>query len=102
MTPAVAAGFISKSRVVELCHGAISDRLPVHELPAPLADLWRDGFVEGATRVRSELRGQIERLECDVNHWYVAANYSPDEISEMRRKASYLQANIDWATGVVA
>ncbi|WP_194763963.1 hypothetical protein [Microbacterium sp. UFMG61] len=45
---------------------------------------------------------QIQRLEHDVNHWYIAANYSPAEIAEMRRKASYLQANIDWETGVVA
>lgn len=100
--PAVAAGYISKSTIASLCHGAISDQIPPHSLPTPLADLWRDGFVEGATRVRTEMRREIERLEHDVNHWYIAANYNPEEIAEMRRKASYLQANIDWVTGVVA
>lgn len=98
----MAAGFISKSRIAALCHGAIADQISPNRLPAPLADLWRDGFVEGATQVRSSMRREIERLEHDVNHWYVAANYSPSEIAEMRRKASYVQANIDWATGVVA
>lgn len=99
--PAVAAGFVSKSTIRELCYGAIADHVPVHRLPAPLADLWRDGFVEGATQVRTAMRREIERLESDVNHWYVAANYSPVEIAEMRRKASYLQSHINWATGVV-
>jgi len=98
----VAAGFISKSRVNDLCRGVISDDLPAHLLPAPLADLWRDGFIEGANQTRAQLAQQIRQLEYDVNHWYVAANYSPDEIADMRRRASYLQARIDWSTGVVA
>lgn len=99
---AVAAGFISKSRITELCHGAIADRISPHNLPEPLADLWRDGFIEGATQVRTIMRRELARLEHDVNAWYVKANYSPEQVAEMRRKASYLQKNIDWSTGVVA
>lgn len=98
----MAAGLVKKSTIADLCHGAIADQIAVHQLPAPLADLWRDGFIEGATQVRTSMRREIERLEHDVNTWYVNANYSPAEVAEMRRKASYLQANIDWATGVVA
>jgi hypothetical protein len=98
----VAAGFISKSTITELCHGAISNLVPIDRLPSPLADLWRDGFVEGATQVRTQMRREIERLEHDVNHWYVSASYSPAQIAEMRHKASFTQSNIDWATGVVA
>lgn len=48
------------------------------------------------------MRRELARLEHDVNAWYVKANYSPEEVAAMRRKASYLQANIDWSTGVVA
>lgn len=100
--PAVAAGYISKSKIAALCHGAIADQIAPHQLPAPLADLWRDGFIQGALQARTTLQREIDRLEHDVSHWYVAATYSPAQIAEMRRKASYLQADIDWATGVVA
>lgn len=99
--PAVAAGFVSKATVADLCRGVIEDRVSPHELPTPLGDLWRDGFMAGALAVKATTDREIARLQDDVNHWYVAANYSPAEIAEMRRKASYLQAHINWDTGVV-
>lgn len=98
----MAAGLMSKSTITDLCHGAITDQISVNALPAPLADLWRDGFIEGATQVRTAMRREVARLEQAVNHWYVSANYSPEEVAEMRRKASYAQANINWTTGVIA
>lgn len=99
---AVAADLVSKSTIARWCRGVIEDLIAPHELPAPLADLWADGFMEGAAQARAQAAGEIARLEHDVNHWYVNANYSPAEIAEMRRKASYLQAHINWETGVVA
>lgn len=99
---AVAAGSVLKSDIARLCRGVIEDRIAPHRLPTPLHDLWVDGFMEGANQARARSAEEIARLEHDVNHWYVSANYSPAEIAEMRRKASYLQAHIDWETGVVA
>lgn len=102
LDPAVAAGYVSKATVSAWCRGAIEDTIAPHTLPAPLGDLWRDGFMAGALAVKAKTDREIARLQDDVNHWYVSANYSPAEIAEMRRKASYLQANIDWETGVIA
>lgn len=101
LDPAVAAGYVLKSDISRMCRGVIEDTIEPHKLPDPLADLWRDGFMVGALAVKATTDREIARLQEDVNHWYVSANYSPAEIAEMRRKASYLQAHINWETGVV-
>ena len=99
---AVAAGSVLKSDIARLCRGVIEDRIAPHKLPTPLHDLWADGFIEGANQARAQSAEQIARLEHDVNAWYVRANYTPEQVAEMRRKASYMQAHINWETGVVA
>lgn len=98
----LAAESVLKSDIARLCRGVIEDQIAPHALPTPLHHLWVDGFMEGANQARARSAEEIARLEHDVNHWYVSANYTPAEIAEMRRKASYLQAHIDWETGVVA
>lgn len=102
MNPAVAAGSVFKSDISRMCRGVVNDTIAPHDLPIPLADLWRDGFAEGAAQTRARMQPEIDRLEHDVNHWYVAARYTPTQIAEMRAKASYMQAHINWETGVIA
>lgn len=37
---------------------------------------------------RERLLGEVHRLTVDRDHWYMVANYSPDEIALMRERAS--------------
>lgn len=99
---AVAAGSVLKSTITSLCNGAIAGQTEPHTLPAPLHDLWRDGFFAGANATRARMQPEIDRLQREADHWYVSAHYSPAEIAEMRRKASHSGGQIDWETGVVA
>lgn len=34
------------------------------------------------------LRSEVSRLTVDRDHWYMAANYSPEEISEFRHRTT--------------
>lgn len=37
---------------------------------------------------RERLLAEVHRLTVDRDHWYMAANYSPDEIAEFYHRAS--------------
>lgn len=100
--PAGTAGYVLKSTVEAWCRGVIENTITPDAAPTALGDLWRDGFIAGALAVRATTDREIARLQHDVNAWYVRANYTPEQVAEMRRKASYLQANINWETGVIA
>lgn len=43
------------------------------------------------------LRSEVHRLTVDRDHWYMAANYTPDEIAEFRHRATKgLDENGEW------
>ena len=43
--------------------------------------LWMKSEIE-------RLRSAVFRLEVELNHWYLRANYTPDEIQDMYYRAS--------------
>lgn len=46
---------------------------------------------------RERLLDEVHRLTVDRDHWYMAANYSPDEIALMRERASKgIDENGEW------
>jgi hypothetical protein len=59
------------SRISAMLVGEIS----AHELPAPLHDLWRDGFTCGQLAAAN----RIDRAERAADHWYYVAN-NPAEV----------------------
>jgi len=67
---------MSRATAVDVIEG----RAQPHELPPPLADLWRDGFHAGAAVVRKRL----EQLEDELNYWYWRAVAPQEHAARIR------------------
>lgn len=56
-------------------------RIHPHDLPAPLHDLWRDGFTAG----QNAARARVARAEADADRYYYEA-YNSDEAKAKHRE----------------
>ena len=66
---------MSLASIAVAVHQCLDGTLEPHELPAPLHDLWRDGFTQGA----QTMQARVQRAEREADRWYYIAN-NPAEV----------------------